>query len=102
MKKLLILLTFLAAGGANAAEVTSATIDKYNQKCAMCHNGNVPGAPKSHDVAAWEQRLATAGSMEALVASAVKGKGAMPPKGMCFDCTNGDFEALIAYMSAAE
>jgi cytochrome c5 len=37
--------------------------------------------------------------MDALVASVNKGLNAMPPKGMCFDCTDADYAALIQYMS---
>jgi cytochrome c5 len=38
--------------------------------------------------------------MDALVASVVNGMNAMPPKGMCFDCSNEDFKALIQHMTA--
>jgi cytochrome c5 len=38
--------------------------------------------------------------MDAMVASVNKGLNAMPPKGMCFDCTDADYAALIQYMSA--
>ena len=37
--------------------------------------------------------------MEALVASVDKGLNAMPPKGMCFDCTPEEVQALIEFMS---
>jgi cytochrome c5 len=38
--------------------------------------------------------------MDALVASVNTGLNAMPPKGMCFDCTDDDYKALIEYMAA--
>ena len=38
--------------------------------------------------------------MEVLVASVNNGLNAMPPKGMCFDCTDDDYTALIEYMAA--
>lgn len=38
--------------------------------------------------------------MDALVASVKSGLNAMPPKGMCFDCTDEDYVALITYMSS--
>ena len=34
------------------------------------------------------------------VESVDKGMNAMPPKGMCFDCSADDFKALIEYMVA--
>jgi len=40
--------------------------------------------------------------MDALVASVNNGKGAMPPKGLCMDCTADQFKALIQYMSKAK
>jgi cytochrome c5 len=50
--------------------------------CAACHDGGLLGAPKSHDRAAWQQRLQQAGGkMEQLVAAAAKGKNQMPPRG---------------------
>ena len=53
--------------------------------------------PKTGDAEAWAPRMAK--GMDALVASVNKGLNAMPPKGMCFDCTDADYAALIQYMS---
>ena len=47
--------------------------------CAVCHAAGVAGAPKLGDKAAWAPRLKQ--GKDALYASALKGKGAMPPKG---------------------
>ncbi|MEZ9540351.1 cytochrome c5 family protein, partial [Shewanella sp. 10N.286.51.B8] len=30
----------------------------YNKACTVCHSMGVAGAPKTHDAAAWEPRLA--------------------------------------------
>jgi len=49
--------------------------------CAACHASGMLGAPKMHDKAAWQARTQAAGGREALVASAIKGKGQMPPRG---------------------
>jgi cytochrome c5 len=49
--------------------------------CNSCHVAGVLGAPKIGDSAAWSQRLATGGGVDGLTASAIKGKGSMPPKG---------------------
>jgi hypothetical protein len=38
--------------------------------------------------------------IDAMVASAKKGIGGMPPKGMCTDCTDAEFKALIEFMSS--
>ena len=53
------------------------------------------GAPKKGDKAAWGGR----GNIAALVASAVKGKGGMPPKGGNPSLTDADLKAAIEYMT---
>ena len=94
MKKLLAVSAMVFAVGAMAEP----PMDKYNKSCAVCHNAGVAGAAKAGDVAAWAPKLAK--GMDALVASVTNGLNAMPPKGMCFDCTPEDYKALITYMSS--
>ncbi|MFT5722134.1 MAG: cytochrome c5 [Motiliproteus sp.] len=74
----------------------------FNKTCVMCHAVGVSaamGAPEVHSAEAWAPRLAAAGSIDGLVASATAGKGAMPPKGMCMDCSSADLKAAIEFMS---
>ena len=70
--------------------------DRYNKTCAVCHAAGAAGAPKTGVSAEWEPRLAK--GMDTLVQSVDVGMNAMPPKGMCFDCSADDFKALIEYM----
>ena len=70
----------------------------YEQACAVCHASGLAGAPKHRDAAAWEKRLVV--GMEAVLQSAIKGKGAMPPRGTCFECSDEDLLAAIKYMVA--
>ena len=87
----------IAAALFTVAGVASADGKKiYDTKCFTCHNTAVAGAPKLGDKAAWEPRIAT--GMDAMLATAVKGKGAMPPKGACMDCSDDDLKAAIQYM----
>ena len=72
----------------------------YNQSCIACHSSGAAGAPKTGDVAAWAPRL-TQGSAT-LLKHAKEGLNAMPPKGMCMDCTDDEFKALIDFMSTAK
>lgn len=51
----------------------------YAGACQACHAVGVAGAPKTGDGAAWQARLGV--GIDALVTSAINGKGAMPPKG---------------------
>ncbi len=55
----------------------------YAAQCAACHIAGIAGAPKFGDTAAWGPRIKT--GYEALLASALKGKGAMVAQG------GGDF-----------
>jgi cytochrome c5 len=38
--------------------------------------------------------------MDAMVLSVSNGLNAMPPKGMCYDCSADEYMALIEYMAA--
>lgn len=51
----------------------------YAAQCVACHAAGVAGAPKFGDVAAWAPRIAT--GYDALLTSALKGKGAMGAQG---------------------
>ena len=62
-----------AAGGAADGKAT------YDAVCGVCHTAGVAGAPKPGDKAGWAPRLKQ--GKDALYAAALKGKGAMPPKG---------------------
>lgn len=51
----------------------------YKAQCAACHDAGLAGAPKFGDAGAWAARIAT--GYEALLTSALKGKGAMGAQG---------------------
>jgi cytochrome c5 len=51
----------------------------YAGVCSACHSSGAAGAPKTGDTAAWAPRIAT--GYEALLNSALKGKGAMGAQG---------------------
>ena len=51
----------------------------YQAQCTACHAVGAAGAPKSGDAAAWAPRIKT--GYEALLNSALKGKGAMAAQG---------------------
>lgn len=99
MKKLIIgLLALSASVAVHAAD--PAVVAKYNKSCVVCHAAGAAGAPKTGVAADWQPRLEK--GIDALVHSVEKGMGAMPPKGMCFDCSADDFKALIEHMTAAK
>lgn len=83
-----------AGGGANVGNRTGEEL--FNAACAACHGSGAMGAPKAHDKAAWSARLG--GNVKALVASGIKGKGAMPPKGGAADATEEELARAIQFM----
>lgn len=70
----------------------------YTSYCAGCHVSGAAGAPKVGDAAVWSARVDARGGEEELWASAWKGIGAMPPKGMCMDCSEDEFAGAVAFM----
>lgn len=80
-----------AAPGARSGE------EIVKNVCGACHTAGVANAPKIGDNAAWGkvagQGLAT------MVANAVKGKGAMPPRGGAADLTDTEVARAIVYMA---
>ena len=70
--------------GAGGAKALRAGADVYKAQCAACHETGAAGAPKIGDAGAWGPRIKT--GYDALLASALKGKGAMSPQG------GGEFE----------
>lgn len=81
---------------ASAPRVLRAGQEVYKAQCAVCHDAGVAGAPKFGDAGAWAPRVAT--GYEALLNSALKGKGAMGAQG------GGEFSDLeigraVVYMT---
>ncbi len=67
------------AAAAEPSETPAAVITTVDTVCAACHIAGVADAPKYGDAEDWGKR-AEAG-IDALVATVISGKGAMPPKG---------------------
>ena len=68
----------------------------YEANCVACHAAGVAGAPKAGDKAAWAPRTKT--GIDALYASALKGKNAMPPKGGNMSLPDADVKAAVDYL----
>lgn len=67
----------------------------YDTSCSACHKDGVAGAPKLGDAAAWAPRIKSGSA--ALLASVVKGKGIMPPRGGT-KLSDAELKTVIAYM----
>ena len=68
----------------------------YNSKCAGCHNSGVMGAPKYAALADWSSRIDL--GLDKLTASAIAGKGGMPARGTCMDCSDNEIKVTVKYM----
>ena len=88
----------VAAAEPAKAAAAGAVPALYTQICQTCHMAGVAGAPKLGDKADWAPRLAQ--GVDGLTASAIKGKGAMPPKGGSGG-SEAEIKAVVAYMVAS-
>ncbi len=72
---------------------------KYMASCFACHSTGAAGAPKVEAGAYDEQWAARMEKgMDAVMSNVINGQGAMPAKGLCFDCTDADLRAIVNYM----
>ncbi|HSW82134.1 MAG TPA: cytochrome c oxidase subunit II [Usitatibacter sp.] len=84
-----------------AAAPAKATDGKgtYDTTCVACHGTGAAGAPKLGDKAAWAPRLKQGAAV--LHDHAIKGKGAMPPKGGNMTLSDAAVKAAVDYMAEA-
>lgn len=85
-----------APTAAPAAAVAANGEALYKQACTVCHAAGVAGAPKTGDKAAWAPRIGQ--GVEALTATVIKGKGAMPPKGGAMSSSDAEIKAAVQYL----
>jgi len=65
-------------------------------QCSKCHATGVGGAPRIGDRAAWIPRVKQ--GLDVVVRSAIKGHGAMPPRGGLADLTDPEIRSAVVYM----
>jgi cytochrome c5 len=73
--------------------------DIYKSVCTACHATGVANAPKFGNKGDWAPRIQR--GRKALVQSALKGKGAMPPRGGAADLSDAEVERAVVYMADA-
>ena len=78
------------AGARRGEDIVKAT-------CAACHDTGAANAPKTGDKAAWAPRIKT--GLNAMLQTAIKGKGAMPPRGGASDLTDAELTRAIVFMA---
>lgn len=80
-----------AAPGARSGE------EIVKAACVACHQSGVQKAPKIADQADWAPRIKT--GLGAMVQVAIKGKGAMPPKGGDTSLTDAEVMRAVVFMA---
>jgi cytochrome c5 len=91
----------LCAAMAAAAAAPSLAADPQgsavaNAHCARCHDAGTANAPRPGDKAAWAPRMSR--GVDALVLSAVRGHGGMPPRGGKADLTDAELLGAVLYL----
>lgn len=85
-----------AGKGAVAAPDAAKGKSIHDASCGACHNTGAAGAPKTGDKAAWAPRIKQ--GVDALHQAALKGKGAMPPKGGNMALSDADVKAAVDFL----
>lgn len=69
----------------------------YTQSCSACHNSGAAGAPRFGNAEDWNERLEK--GYDTLVQHTIEGfNNVMPPRGMCFDCTDEQLAEVVQYI----
>lgn len=90
----------LAPIAASVAAESTATVNPageklYKSACIACHSTGVANAPKVGNKEAWAPLIAQ--GMDSMLGIAIKGKGAMPPRGAS-SADDATLQAAIEYM----
>ncbi len=90
-------IAFAEAGASAAAVGPRSGEDVYKAVCGACHASGAAGAPKFGDQGEWAARVKQ--GEKALLSAALKGKGAMPPRGGGADLSDLEVERAVVYMA---
>jgi cytochrome c5 len=82
-----------------AAAVGRGADDVIAKHCSACHTPGLLEAPRIGDREAWKARLDSQGGLDGVLAKAIAGVNAMPPKGTCADCSDAELRAAIEKMA---
>lgn len=88
------------AAAAAAMPADPALAQVYDTSCKLCHANPASGAPLSGDKAAWSPRIAQ--GADTLLDHSINGYNGMPPMGLCMQCSEEQFLALISFMAGVQ
>jgi cytochrome c5 len=83
--------------GGDAAAGTRSGEEVVKAVCAACHQAGVANAPKIGDKNAWAPHIKH--GLQEMVATAIKGKGVMPPKGGNASLTDDEVARAVVFMA---
>ena len=72
------------------------TGEQVYSKCQSCHDSGIMDAPKFGSLEDWTPRIES--GIDNLLIVVIAGKGGMPPKGTCMDCSDDELKSAIQYM----
>ena len=72
------------------------TGEQVYSKCQSCHDSGIMDAPKFGSLEDWAPKIER--GIDNLLMVAIAGKGGMPPKGTCMDCSDDELKSAIQYM----
>lgn len=87
-----------AGSAISASSGPKVPADVYAAKCSGCHDTGAGGAPKVGNAGDWAARISQ--GKATLYSHAIEGFNAMPPKGLCMDCSDDDLKAVVDLMVA--
>jgi cytochrome c5 len=87
------------SGGGPGGNMLKTGEQVFQAVCTACHSTGVAKAPKLGDKRDWASRIRA--GQKALLQVALKGKGAMPPRGGASDLTDLEVERAVVYMANA-
>ena len=88
--------SIVVASSENSEKAARSGEEIYNTNCQGCHSSGVMGSPKYASLEDWAPRIDL--GLEKLTLSAIAGKGGMPARGTCMDCSDNEIKLTVQYM----
>ena len=86
----------LALASTDTSNKTERSGEQVYSKCQSCHDSGIMDAPKFGSLEDWAPRIER--GIDNLLTIAIAGKGGMPPKGTCMDCSDNELKSAIQYI----
>ena len=86
----------IAVASTDISNQSERTGEQVYSKCQSCHDSGIMDAPKFGSLEDWAPRIER--GIDNLLMVAIAGKGGMPPKGACMDCSDNELKSAIQYM----